>query len=140
MHIAQIERAREQLLTIIRPFHTLYVKKAKTGGGVIATYVVTSQEPGRNILYYKSVNLKTGELVDEGDNLGTNLDAVAALSEHFSVDYIIDDGFALMQEMCADHGNYSQGSMPKSAVFGQCIYYADLEELHLKDDSYIALR
>lgn len=137
MNADRIDIARNQLKTITRPFQTLYVKS--NAGGYLASYVVTDDK--NNIIFYKTVNLLTRELFDTGNTMGANNQiGVEALNEHYSNDYIAGDALEQMFTVACEHGMYKQGTLPNHVVFGQSVYYADLEELHLQNDSYISVR
>lgn len=140
MHAHQKASAEAHLATLPGLFETLYVRKGKADKDVIATYAVTVED---RLVYYKSVSILTGLCTDEGYDFAgpyvTYGSTVQALGEHYNDAYVRGDGLVLMQELCADRCEYPANALPTHAVFGQGVYYADVDELHLEGGDVINL-
>jgi len=142
MNNAQCGLAYEQFKTIGPDlFQRLYVGMMKHHLGTVvettacATYVVENSKGQR--LFYKSVDIKSGRMVRGGNDLVAYPSALQALDEHFNDAYVAQEGLTeAAQYLCED---YQPGSMKRHPEFGQEVFHADIDELHMSNDSFIGL-
>lgn len=144
MNLAQIGLAYDQLKQIGPAlFQRLYVGMTKHSAiagkqtSACATYVV-EDEKGR-WLFYKTVDIMTQRMVRGGNDLIAYPCALQALNEHFNDAFIAHDGLVEMTQYCAEANNYQPGAMRLHPDYGQEVYHADIDELHLHNDGFIDL-
>lgn len=144
MNLAQTGLAYDQFKNIGPAlFQRLYVGmiKHQAIAGVqvsaCATYVV--EDSFGNCLFYKTVDIKTEQFVRGGNDLVAYPSALQALDEHFNDAFIAKDGLQEMTQYCAEASNYLPGSMKLHPEYGQEVYHADIDELHLDNDGFIDL-
>lgn len=125
-----IETAQKQFAKIDL-FECCYVRGRK------ATYAVHDSNNGsfENPLFYRTVDILTGEIVDQGANyVGVDSDYVwcfdEALKSHYSPEYIREDGLVLMYEQLGEKDE-NKTHMHYHIVFGQSVHYQDIDELHV---------
>lgn len=102
-----------------------------------ATYVV-EDSTGR-CLFYKTVDIKTGQMVRGGNDLVAYPSALQALDEHFNDAFVAKDGLVEMTQYCAEAHMFKPGSMKLHPEYGQEVYHADIDELDMSNDGFIDL-
>lgn len=127
-------------------FEWLWV--GKIGNALCATYVVNSREGddvdlNRELIFYRTVDVRTGHEVELYAHPKLSAGVVQAFYEHYSVQYVRDDGLEQMWQFGVDAhmhvtepGKAPMDSHPK---FGMSFHYADVGELHLNDGSAVFL-
>jgi hypothetical protein len=136
MRSARIEATRKALKTT-KLFECCYVHAGKG----TATYAVHDEERGsfNDPLFYRTVDALTGEVLDEGTTLNSSCvfmgSLLQALQEHYSPEHIKRDGIVLAFECARDAHLYRPESMHRHIVFGQSVFYADVDELHVTDEN-----
>lgn len=113
--------------------------------GLEATYALydDSVEGGANIdgvpLLYRTVSLKTAEIVRSGDDPRFwGLNALhKAIERHYTPEFIQGDALTLAAELFvsiqANRANINH--LPGNIIFGQAVHYQDVQELGWKDKS-----
>lgn len=134
----QLDLARAQLKGLGRLMHHLYVKKEESSVPTYTASYVVRGEAGQ-IIFYKQAHLFFKTHIAGGHLLGMYPSALEALHQHFTPEYIATDAMEQLYTLGMEHGRYNPGSMEYDPVFGQEVYSADLEELHLPNDGYISL-
>lgn len=133
MHTHQLAHAEEQL-SLNPLFQCLYVKQGR------ATYAVSKAHDFNEVIWYRTVDLRTGFIHDENANLDLLtrvredqpcFDLIRLMQEHFSAEYILSDAFALIDEQLRTK---DRDHMHRHTVFGQSLFYSDIEELNAKED------
>jgi hypothetical protein len=108
-------------------------------GDDTATYTVEILPAGENHIsnghrvdYFKTVNILTGEVLRAGSTLHIFKDGelLKALDAHYGATYIREDGITQAIEQLEMLDNIE---MPRSAMFGKCVFYSDVDELHVTD-------
>lgn len=115
-------------------FEYLYVKAGE------ATYAIEILKEGETHLgghrvdYFKTVNIYTGEELRRGSTLHhcEKNELISALDAHYNAEYVRTDGIALSVEQVTLPSGFAI-DMPFSAMFGQCVHYDYVDELHVID-------
>lgn len=132
----------------MNPFERLCVGKLGEDRAYCATYVITMRVGNSaylndaHPLFYRTVNLKTGETVEMFAHPELSVDAQQVLANHYSEDYVRTDGLCMMIEFCEYSHEYvenGKSTMDTHEKFGKNIYYADIDELRVSADEYISL-
>lgn len=132
LHTHQAEAAQAQFAEKSL-FTCLYVNSARH----TATYTVMNADDldYNDVLFFKTVDMFTGEIVGEGSRFDNEL--TAALRSHYNAEFIRRDAIVLSFELNETMTSYvdkeGQTSMHNHIVFGQSVFYADLDQLETKD-------
>lgn len=134
MYAHQIESARE-FFSKIALFECCYVR------GDRATYAVHDSKNGDfyRPVFYRTVSILTGEIIDEAFYFPNHEYCHSfglALKYHYSPEYIRNDGLALMYEQLREIDAHKT-HMHYHTVFGQSVFYADLDELRVSETEVI---
>lgn len=151
MDQTRIDAVSEELMPL-HPFEWQFVNRGPKFG-VVSTYMVNRRviEPGVDEvsvnfepLFYRTVNLITRKTLELYTHPDLSADAAQVLAEHYSEQYVIDDGINSMfqfvdevvHNVTVEYG-VTICVLDKHDKFGQVVHYQDIDELTMSDGTTI---
>jgi hypothetical protein len=130
-----IDRASSQFKSIPL-FECCYVNAGNRSASYVVSVVSMTNDDGEtdyfnDVMFYRTINIVTGELIEEQFALGSDYAELnECLSKHYSAEYIQHDAIILsVEQLCFDDDR-----LHMHEKFGRAVYFADLDEIQFDDD------